>query len=62
MWLLILKGWLAAFIMPGEVEFLLRRDSDETLDEELRTIVRAKDLAGLEPRAFVGSERDMDGR
>ena len=51
MWLLILKGWQRSS-SQGTVEFLLRRDSDETLNEDNHRPCGG--LARLEPRALVG--------
>ena len=50
MWLLILKGWQRSS-SQGAVEFLLRRDSDETLNED--NLSREEGLTSFEPRALV---------
>ena len=53
MWLLILKGWQRDDHHAGRaVEFLLRRDSDETLNEDNHRPCGG--LARLEPLALVG--------
>ena len=52
MWLLILKGWQRDDHHAGRaVEFLLRRDSDETLNED--NLSREEGLTSFEPRALV---------